>query len=329
MSEQQYSRSEVDEEMEEVEKMPFEKLNYREQKTVGERFEEFLKGGSLYQKHRFEVLPDQLSQIRPEVLHLFCSTCERENPFRTPASPTRIARAQPEADIGYPGRGFHTHIETAHQKELKSRVYVIGLECTGCSYEQVTYWIEFDTTRKRVRKVGQIPEPSITVSRDLAEALGEDTDLYKKAKICLNQSYGVAACACLRRVLENRITPLLEIIRSIRVEEGAGEDELNRLDELIGGTVAKDKIGLAGEVLPSSLKVEGDNALYLLYDELSFGIHSGDEDECVEIAAGALSSLDYMLVELGTGHRKREAKKDFQENIKRARQSKTKRARER
>ena len=325
MSEQQYPGSEVDEEMEEAEKTPYEKLDYREQKTVGEGFAEFLKGGSLYQKHRFEVLPDVLQQIRPEVLHLFCSRCERENPFRIPSY---RARAQPEADIGRSQSGFPSYSETFHKKELESRVYVVSLQCTGCNYEQATYWVEFDTTRKWARKVGQIPEPSIAVRRDLAEALGEDTDLYKKAKICLNQSYGVAACACLRRVLENRITPLLEIIRSIRVEEGAGEDELDRLDELIGGTVARDKIDLATEVLPSSLKVEGDNALYLLYDELSFGIHSGDENECVEIAAGALSSLDYMLVELGTERRKREVRKDFRENIKRTRQSKTRRVRE-
>jgi hypothetical protein len=182
-------------------------------------------------------------------------------------------------------------------------------------------------TKKWVRKVGQIPEPSITVARDLEEALGEYTELYKKARICLNQSYGVAACACLRRVLESRITPLLEIIRSNRVEEGADDSELERLDEIIRGKVAAEKIELAGEVLPSSLKLEGENALSLLYDELSFGIHSGNEDECAEIAGRALTSLDYVLIELGTERKKREKRKGFQQNTRQMRQEKTKRER--
>lgn len=304
-------------------KTPFEELGYYKQKAVGEKFAEYLRYGSLYQKHRFEVLPDDLAQIRPEMVHLYCPNCRRENPFRMPSF---RSKAQHEADIGR-GDGLYQTPDTAHKNGLESRVYAIALECAGCTYEQYTFWVEFDKSEKWARKVGQLPQPSIAVPRDLAEALGEDVELYKRAKICLNQAYGVAACACLRRVLENRITPLLEIIRSRREEEGADEAELEELDEVIGGKVASSKIELAGDVLPPSLKFDGDNALYLLYDELSFGIHSGDEDGCVEIAARALSSLDYVLVELGTERKKREARKGFRENLKRIRGEKTARER--
>lgn len=286
---------------------------------MGEEFAEFLKNGSLYQKHRLEVLPDKLAQITPEVIYLYCPDCKRESPFRMPSFRSHV---QHEADIGRTST-FPSHQESAHHKELESRVYAVTLECTGCKYKQFTYWVEFDKNKKWARKVGQLPEPSIAVASDLEEALGGDTEFYKKAKICLNSSYGVAACACLRRVLENRITPLLEVIRSIRDEEGADESELERLDKIIRGKIAAEKIELAGEVLPSSLKLEGDNALSLLYDELSFGIHSGNEDECVEVAGRALSSLNYVLVELGTERKKRAARKGFQENIKQVRQTRT------
>lgn len=305
----------------EQEKPPFEELSYFKQKAAGDSFADFLKNGSLYQKHRFEVLPDNLAQIRPEVVHLYCPDCERESPFRIPSF---RSKAQHEADIGRT-EGYPVSKESSHKKGLESRVYVIALECAGCKHEQFTCWVEFEKTEKWARKVGQLPQPSIAVARDLGEALGEDVDLYKRAKICLNQSYGVAACACLRRVLENRITPLLKIIRDRRVEEGADDDELERLDQIIEGKVAKDKIELAGEVLPPSLKVDGDNALYLLYDELSYGIHSGNEEECVEVAAQGMPSLDYVLVELGTERKKREARNSFQESIKGLRQEKTRR----
>ena len=301
------------------EKTSFEALDYFEKRAVGERFARYLTEGSLYQKHRFEVLPDDLAQIRPEVVRLRCPDCKRENPFRMPSF---RSRAQHEADIGR-SDGPSYEPDTAHKNGLESRVYAIALECAGCRREQYTFWVEFDKTGRWARKVGQLPQPSIAVPRDLADALGRDEELYKQAKICLNQSYGVAACACLRRVLENRITPLLETIRDSRVEEGADEAELAELDRVVGGRTASSKIELAGEVLPPSLRVDGDNALLLLYDELSFGLHSGDEDRCVEIAARSLSSLDYVLVELGTERRKREARKGFRENIKLARKEKT------
>ena len=305
-------------------KTPFGELGYYEQKAVGEGFAEYLRNGSLYQKHRFEVFPDDLAQIRPEVVHLYCPDCRRENPFRMPSY---RSKAQHEADIGR-GDGLYQTPDTAHKNGLESRVYAIALECAGCKYEQYTFWVEFGESEKWARKVGQLPQPSIAIGRDLADALGGDEELYKRARICLNQSYGVAACACLRRVLENRITPLLEVIRGRREEEGADEAELEELDGLIGGRVASSKIELAAEVLPPSLKVDGENALHLLYDELSFGIHSGDEDECVEGAARALASLDYVLVELGTERKKREARKGFRENLKRMRGEKTAHERE-
>jgi hypothetical protein len=157
---------------------------------------------------------------------------------------------------------------------------------------------------RAARKIGQIPEPSIEVSTDLAEALGpDDIELYKRAKICANQSYGMAACVYLRRILEDRITPLLKIIKHNRREAGADESELERIQEIIDGEVAADKIELVGEVLPDSLKTAGDNPLSLAYGELSHGIHSRDEDACVELAHKVLPTLDHVLIELSSERR--------------------------
>ncbi len=105
----------------EQEKTPFEELGYFKQKAAGDSFADFLKNGSLYQKHRFEVLPDNLAQIRPEVVHLYCPDCERESPFRIPSF---RSKAQHEADIGRT-EGYPVSKESSHKKGLESRVYVI------------------------------------------------------------------------------------------------------------------------------------------------------------------------------------------------------------
>ncbi len=218
--------------MEQAESPTFREVDYGKQRAVREGFAEFVKNGSLYQTHALEILPDEFAQIRPEMLHLYCADCERENPFRTPDY--RDARIQPEADIRRNVYGEHPR-KTAHEKELESRAYAVMLECTACKLEQFVCWVEIDKDKRHARKIGQVPEPSIDVPPDVAGALGEDKRLYKRAKTCLNLSYGVAVCAYFRRILENRIDPLLEILRRKKEDEGADESELEEFDKIARG----------------------------------------------------------------------------------------------
>lgn len=306
-----------------AEKATFEDADYSKKQEVCDNFAQFLKHGSFYEKHPLEMLPDKFSQITPEVVWLYCTRCKIVNPFRIPQ---HRARSQPEADFGRDHHTIGEIKESVHKKDLESRVYVVALECTGCKFEQHTFWVEIVKDKKFARKVGQIPRPSIEVPRDLEEALQNDIELYRNVKICLNESYGLAACAYLRRILENRITPLLEIIRQDMEEDGASEAALKDLDEIIEGTIASDKIARVGKVLPNALKVEGDNPILLVYDELSYGIHSGDEQKCVELSKRAIPVLNFVLLELGTGRKLRAAKNSFDEGVKNMRREKTQRS---
>ncbi len=92
--------------------------------------------------------------------------------------------------------------------------------------------------------------------------------------------------------------------------------------------MASDKIKLAGEVLPASLKEGGDNPLYLVHDRLGYGIHSGDENWCTEVSRGALRALDYVLIELAAEQKKREARMELAEDVKMFRREKTERERD-
>jgi hypothetical protein len=84
----------------------------------------------------------------------------------------------------------------------------------------------------------------------------------------MSQSFGIAACSYLRRLLENQITPLLQSVYEVRKEEG---EDVGELSEVLSEKVAENKIRLANNVLPTSLEVPGDNPLELIYDKLSAG----------------------------------------------------------
>lgn len=299
-----------------------EEANEAEKQTTRQEFAEYIASGSLYQKYRFTALPPRFSDVRPVGLWLYCGTCKRETTFRDRPDFARNSRLQPEADVGqsYP-RG------SAHNESIESRVYVVAWQCMACLREEFICWIEIDKENGYARKVGQLPEPSIRPSREVEDALGRDIELYKRAKICLTHSYGIAACAYLRRILENRITPLLESIRMTRQEDGAEAGELARIDSIIAGKIADQKIALVGDVLPDSLTVEGDNPIHLMWNELSFGIHSGNEDQCVEIATRTVPNLEYVFVELAADQRRRQAGKGFRESIRELRRQRTERER--
>src|SRR5208283_2422826 len=62
-------------------------------------------------------------------------------------------------------------------------------------------------------KVGQWPPLTIEPSPELAKALGPyDSKLYKKGLIDFNFGHGIGAVGYFRRVLENKINALLDLI---------------------------------------------------------------------------------------------------------------------
>lgn len=227
----------------------------------------------------------------PSIVRLRCPVCKTTNPFRSITSYDKLLVGKPNA------------------------VYTRTFRCSGCEEQTANFFLEFDRDRRWVRKVGQLPEWDISLDRDLEEALGADAELFKRAKVCVGQSYGVGACTYLRRVLENQITPLLQLVRQNRADDGALEEELTRIDEILGGRVADERIRLAREVLPDSILVEGDNPLELIYDQLSVGLHRKDEQECTEIAKDLLGPLRHVVVSLSKEREQRRQRRGFGEQI--------------
>ena len=69
-------------------------------------------------------------------------------------------------------------------------------------------------------KIGQNPPLTIHPAKQL-RLDGEDLDLYKKALISRNFSHGIGALSYLRRVVENRMNALLELVIEAAASSGA------------------------------------------------------------------------------------------------------------
>jgi hypothetical protein len=208
----------------------------------------------------------------------------------------------------------------AFHEEPGGHVYAFAFLCTGCNAASFQCWVEthpeYDQPEKRrIRKVGQTPPWDISVPADIREAFGEDAGLYKSAREVMSHSYGMAACAYLRRILENRITPLLKALRDVRQAEGASEEDLRTIEEALRARTAENRIRLANEALPDSIKIAGVKPLALLYDRLSDALHRRDEQECMDIAEQVSKPLEYIITNLSAIRRQQRERRAYEEEI--------------
>ncbi len=287
----------------------------------GDRLEYFLAAYNLYQRCHLEQLFGEESRnqvsylanfLTPVRVILWCPVCKDRRPFRRAEGQDPVDHYERMPRPGHTG-------ESSDDGEA----FYIYLLCAGCSITEFRCWIEAHTTTGSpagsvgwLRKVGQVPQWNIVLSADLEEALGDDADLYKRAQICKTFSYGVGACAYLRRVLENRITPLLDTVYELRKADGASEEDLKKIQRIVDGKIAEEKIKLANEVLPDSIRVPGHNALYVIYDRLGNGIHARDEQQCIVLADWASQQLEYVVTQLSAARTQRRQRQAYEGGFK-------------
>ena len=228
----------------------------------------------------------------------------------------RTERPYNKVDSPNPDVGFH---EEPGGTETTSKVYSLMFRCSGCG-SGFRCWIEVPVDnrgaeQKIIRKVGQLPPFDISIPRRLEGALGDDAILYKRARICVSQSFGVGACTYLRRILENQITPLLQTVYQNRQDDGASEEELNAVRKIMDKGSAEERIKLANEVLPQALRVAGENPLELIYDKLSAGLHRQDEQQCTTVAAEVRDALEHVFVGLSVERQQRQDRNRYAEIV--------------
>jgi hypothetical protein len=231
-------------------------------------------------------LPEFEGNLDPGQVILHCDTCGEERPFRDD---------RPRGSVHISGT-----LGTVERppNPLGAGPYLIYLSCGFCLKQKNYFWVETDPEKSRIRKVGQWTPWSVDVAPDIAKSLGDNLDPFKKGMVCLGQGYGLAACAYFRRVLENQVDSILELLEQYLATDPSTEMAAAEVAALRNGKAADVKLQKASAFVPSTLAVAGHNPIRLLYELLSKGVHSLSEDECSELAQEISGTMTYVLTEL-------------------------------
>jgi hypothetical protein len=136
------------------------------------------------------------------------------------------------------------------------------------------------------------------VSHTLSESLGAtDLKLFKNVLRMRNLNLGLQAVAYMRRVVENRMNDMLEILCEAAAAHNDVTPELqSAFDAIKAEKRFAAKVDFAGKLLPSSLRPAGKpNPLAVLHELASDGIHAKSDEECVQIFDRCRKSFEYVF----------------------------------
>lgn len=218
----------------------------------------------------------------PETVGLYCDRCAQATTWET--------------YIGSPSNTSRSDFRGWKSKEYTCR------NCKGSVIEYLYYWAAPDTEKKKngvFFKYGQFPQLREDIPLELKRQLDpKNVILYQNSVRCRNQDMGLAAVAYLRRVVENKINDLLDMIAAEANDYHFLEAELKKLDEVKKSYRFTDKIAYASVILPPSLRPGNHNPINQLHDLSSEGLHGRPDEECLEIYDASKPVFEYLFREI-------------------------------
>ncbi len=252
--------------------------------ALGERIAEILVSGPLYKAFRYLgtdchfVNQHSFNKARYGTLPQIRMYCENKKC-------EALTWWEPETADVYFGSSY-----------IKDCVY----KCRNCGVRNQHYlliWHEHDGGNTFI-KAGQYPPLTIEPSPELARVLDKtDAALYKKGLIDFNFGHGIGAVGYMRRIVENKINSLLDLIAET-ARNAQLDEHLPQIEEVKKSHRVEDKIDLAVKILPSHLKPGGHNPLDKLYGPLSIGLHGESDDQCLTVFSEARFALEYLFKNL-------------------------------
>jgi hypothetical protein len=242
----------------------------------------FLEAAPLYSWREFKQARVNRGSLWIKEIDAYCDVCQQQRPFQ---------------DLRPRGGGAGMGVSA-----LKSGTSCFEFSCVSCRKSHREYLVEqiLDEGNIRLQKYGELPRSKLGRNRVLQKFLKDDLDNYEKAMICLSHEYGVAAFAYFRRVVENNISRLLDLVQQDAQSSGGDQPTLEAIAELRKDAPMSEKIKVANLALPSHLKPDGLNPLGRLYQVLSEGLHSLSEAECLTKAKATSECLTFLVSELAS-----------------------------
>jgi hypothetical protein len=257
---------------------------------------EFLENAALYAWREFKMPDVNRSSLHINEIDAFCETCGQPRPFQSLRStgggvvmktPTTVLSAR-------------TNTTIAPLELLKTGSTHFEFTCASCRIKKHRYFVEhiIEGEKISIQKYGELPRMKLARDRNLQRFLKDDLENYEKAFVCLSHEYGIAAFAYLRRIIENNIFRLLDLVQEDAQSAAANPEIIEALGELRKESPMSEKIKIANLALPEHLKPDGLNPLGRLYQTLSEGVHSLSDQECLSKAKATCECLAFLVSEL-------------------------------
>ena len=176
-----------------------------------------------------------------------------------------------------------------HLQENSSNYLYVTYRCSNCLRTTKVYSLAVilstnEESHGMCYKFGEFPPYGQPVPPRLIKLIGPDREIFLKGRDCENQGLGIGAFTYYRRVVENQKNRILEEIVKVSEKIGMSQDKIDTLREAIKETQFSKALGMAKDVIPESLLIDGHNPIFLLHRALSRGVHELSDEECLKLA---------------------------------------------
>jgi hypothetical protein len=145
------------------------------------------------------------------------------------------------------------------------------------------------------RKLGQWPAQTTDPAPEVEKAISEPTRaLYRKALTTLSHGFGMGSLAYFRRIVEDSTGEILSTFLAAAKAEG-DDDTIAAIESAMSSRAADERLKLAADALPATLRPGGVNPLSALYGHYSQGLHGLSDEECLIVAQQLHFCLEYIF----------------------------------